>query len=210
MKRVFLAAVVVASSAGCMVERDYAVDGDGVGFQSVAALKGSAGPITDFDAVFTPQQRADEPPSIFDMGAYEEPYVHITRLDEQVVASLIVNDPRGNVYVDVQIVHPDRMEVGEEYTVAVDSEYEDGYVDPTMSDDPAISVYACPDAPEDASGIAEEITVVKESDDGEGNERFSFTANAPNERQLLFTDGFLVTSPADRVDDDAYYGDYGY
>lgn len=188
MTRWILAATALLTTSGCMVERTYAGGGDDVGFETIAAVRGSAGAITDFDRSFTDRGTTTMDP--FSTGAGT---AYVEKFDDQVMADFVVEDARGNVYVTVQIMNASRMEIGEPVAVQFDPTGETAVdAPPTDTDEPTITVYACPDGPTDASGNAEELTVVLEEVDPRGGQRFSFTADAPNERQQLGMDGFLV------------------
>lgn len=186
-KTILTLAAAGAILSGCMVERGYAPTTDSLDVEAIAGVRGSAGRITDFDQTFTTGGVATDMASA---DAWTAGSAYVERYEGQVFADLVVQDQRGNVYVNVEIVNPERMEIGQPYEVAFDRG--EG-IEPGATDEPAITVYACPDDPsEDRSGQAETLTVVLEEVDARGGQHFSFTADAPNERQQLAMDGFVV------------------
>lgn len=193
MKKLAALALVSAPllASGCATERVYD-NLDGLEPALVAELFGQAGVLRPIEKQFS-ADTGDNPFMIDDS-------ITVSDYGDSVSANMFVQEPEGRAYIDVNIDNYDRMELGQPYTVQLQGDPDSGYYasDDTGSEEPSISVYACPEdvnGPTGQSGNAQEITVIREQSPN-GGDVFTFDAQADNPRQELFLDGWFRTGPA--------------
>lgn len=193
MKKLAVLALVAAPllASGCVSERTYD-NFDGLEPSLVAELFGQAGVLRPIDKQFSAEQTSG-------LFTREDSFT-LNDYGNSLAANIFVQEPEGRAYIDVNIDNYDRMELGQPYTVQLQGDAENGYYESedVNTDEPRISVYACPEdinGPTGQSGNAQEITVIREQGNN-GGDVFTFDAQADNPRQELFLDGWFRTGPA--------------
>lgn len=178
-------------ASGCIAEHTYPGYGD-VYDSTVGEVFGSVGSLDGIENRFVR-------PGAELFATEGNPTMNVSLLDNELYAGAVVQHPRGQVYLDISVFNLDAMEPGRPYTVALDGagytqEGDFVYGEETASDEPSISVYACPESPWGSvgqSGNAEEVTVVLEQPSPDVTPTLTFSATADNPEQALFLDGWF-------------------